>query len=80
MQPYLFPYIGYFQLIMSSDVFVTYDDVNFIKQGYINRNNILMNGVNQRFTVPVQNGSSNNLIKNITFQKNAWIQLSSATH
>lgn len=70
MQPYLFPYIGYFHLIMSSDVFVIYDDVNFIKQGYINRNNILVGGVSQRFTVPVQNGSSNALIKDVLFQQN----------
>ena len=41
MQPYLFPYIGYWQLINAVDIFVIYDDVNFIKQGYINRNNIL---------------------------------------
>ena len=33
MQPYLFPYIGYFQLINSVDAFVVYDDVNFIKGG-----------------------------------------------
>ena len=32
MQPYVFPYIGYFQLIKSVDVFVFYDDVNFIKK------------------------------------------------
>lgn len=70
MQPYLFPYIGYFQLIMSSDIFVIYDDVHFIKQGYINRNNILAGGVIQRFTVPVQNGSSNSLIKDVVFQSN----------
>lgn len=70
MQPYLFPYIGYFQLIMSSDVFVIYDDVHFIKQGHINRNNILVGGVSQRFTVPVQNGSSNSLIKDVVFQGN----------
>lgn len=70
MQPYLFPYIGYFQLIMSSDVFVIYDDVCFIKQGYINRNNILVGGVSQRFTVPVKNGSSNSLIKDVVFQGN----------
>ena len=40
MQPYLFPYIGYFQLIAAVDKFVVYDDVNFIKGGWINRNNI----------------------------------------
>ena len=43
MQPYFFPYIGYFQLINAVDEFVIYDDVNFIKQGWITRNSILSN-------------------------------------
>ena len=42
MQPYFFPYIGYFQLINAADKFVIYDDVNYIKQGWINRNRILL--------------------------------------
>lgn len=62
MQPYLFPYLGYFQLIMASDTFVLFDDVNYIKKGYINRNNILLNGAAYRFTVPVQNVSQNKKI------------------
>jgi hypothetical protein len=43
MQPYFFPYLGYWQLINHVDEFIIYDDVNFIKGGYINRNNILTN-------------------------------------
>lgn len=62
MQPYLFPYIGYFQLINAVDKFVTYDDVAFIKQGWINRNNILVNGNPFLFTIPVKNISSYSLI------------------
>ena len=62
MQPYLFPYLGYFQLITASDTFVLFDDVNYIKKGYINRNNILLNGSAYRFTVPVQNISQNKKI------------------
>jgi hypothetical protein len=58
MQPYLFPYIGYFQLINSVDKFVFYDDVNFIKQGWINRNSILVGGKALLFTVPLENQSS----------------------
>jgi hypothetical protein len=58
MQPYLFPYIGYFQLIQSVDKFVFYDDVAFIKQGWINRNNFLLNDKAFRFHVPVQHISS----------------------
>lgn len=58
MQPYLFPYIGYYQLINAVDKFIVYDDVNFIKQGWINRNNVLVNGKPSLFTVPLENQSS----------------------
>ena len=43
MQPYILPYIGYFQLINLVDKFVIYDDIQFIKKGWINRNKILNN-------------------------------------
>lgn len=68
MQPYLFPHIGYFQLCKASDKFVFYDDVNFIKGGWINRNRILSNGEIQRFTLPLQNSSANRLICEIDTQ------------
>jgi hypothetical protein len=42
MQPYLFPYVGYFQLIHAVDKFILYDSVNYIKKGWINRNQIAM--------------------------------------
>ena len=58
MQPYVFPYVGYFQLINAVDIFVFYDDVNFIKQGWINRNNILVNGQPFLFTIPLKKPSS----------------------
>lgn len=58
MQPYLFPYVGYYQLINAVDKFVVYDDVNFIKQGWLNRNNILVNGKPSLFSVPLENQSS----------------------
>lgn len=58
MQPYLFPYLGYFQLIDSVDRFVVYDDVNYIKQGWINRNNILLNDKAFMFNIPLNGASS----------------------
>ena len=58
MQPYLFPYIGYFQLLNAADRFVIYDDVNFMKQGWINRNNILISGRPHLFTLPIKSISS----------------------
>ena len=73
MQPYLFPYIGYFQLLHAVDRFVAYDDVTFIKQGWINRNNILLNGAPHLFTVPLANASSNALISDTEIsQRVAW--------
>jgi hypothetical protein len=62
MQPYLFPYIGYFQLIHAADRFVVYDDVAYIKQGWINRNRILINGEPSFFSVPIKHASSFTLI------------------
>ncbi len=41
MQPYFFPYLGYFDLLNSVDLFVVYDTVQFIKQGWLGRNRIL---------------------------------------
>lgn len=71
MQPYLFPYIGYWQLVNAVDAFVIYDDVNFIKQGYINRNNILSNEKSQQFTLELIGASSNKLINEIEVGKNS---------
>ncbi|PAR66751.1 hypothetical protein CGT89_12010 [Vibrio cholerae] len=67
MQPYIFPYLGYYQLVNMADVFVLYDDVNFIKGGYINRNNILVDGAVHRFTLPVPGASSNKKICELSF-------------
>lgn len=65
MQPYLFPYIGYWQLLHAVDKYVILDDVNYITRGYINRNSILINGNANRFTVPVLHASQNRLICDI---------------
>jgi hypothetical protein len=59
MQPYVFPYIGYFQLINAVDLFVFYNDVNFIKKGWVNRNRILVNGKEHLFTIPCRDISQN---------------------
>lgn len=67
MQPYFFPYIGYWQLINVVDKFVILDDVNYITRGYINRNSILLNGKPYRFTIPVKKASQNKLIMETEF-------------
>lgn len=54
MQPYFFPYVGYLQLIAHSDVFVFHEDVQYIKDGWVNRNRILgPNGDAVWLTFPV---------------------------
>ena len=65
MQPYIFPYIGYFQMINAVDTFVFYDDVNFIKRGWINRNKILINGKDTLVSIPLIKASQNKLINEI---------------
>ena len=63
MQPYFFPYLGYWQMFSAVDKFVIYDDVNFIMRGYINRNSILVNGEAHLFSIPLEKPSQNKLIK-----------------
>ena len=78
MQPYLFPYIGYFQLLSAVDRFVVYDDVTFIKQGWINRNRILINGEATFFTVPLAHKSSATAIRDTAISDAAehrkWVE------
>ena len=54
MQPYFFPYIGYFQLIGAVDVFILYDNIKYTKKGWINRNRILQNGRDAMFSLPLK--------------------------
>ncbi|MCB9495454.1 MAG: WbqC family protein [Fibrobacteria bacterium] len=63
MQPYVLPYIGYFQLIQEAGTFVILDDVAFIKKGWIHRNRILLGGSAHLFTLPLQDASQNRSIK-----------------
>lgn len=65
MQPYFMPYIGYFQLMKAVDKYVVYDDVNYIKGGWANRNHILINGEKEMFTVTLQKASPNKLFNEI---------------
>lgn len=57
MQPYFFPYIGYFQLIAAVDQFIVYDNIKYTKKGWINRNQILQNGKAMTFTLPLKSDS-----------------------
>jgi len=58
MQPYFFPYLGYFQLINAVDKFILYDNLNYIKYGWVNRNRLVVNGNPVFMIVPVLEKSS----------------------
>ena len=70
MQPYLFPYYLYWKLIERVDIFVIYDNVNFKKKSFINRNYSFNNNAKVRFTLPLQKASQNKLINEINICQN----------
>ncbi len=57
MQPYFFPYIGYFQLIAAVDMFIVYDNIKYTKKGWINRNRMLQNDKDMTFSLPLKSAS-----------------------
>lgn len=71
MQPYLFPYIGYWQLLNGVDTFVLFDDVNYINRGWINRNRILIDGQPKYFNVQMRGASQNQLINEVALTNDA---------
>ena len=71
MQPYFFPYIGYFQLINAVDEFIIYDNIEFTKKGWINRNRILVNGKDAVISLPLKK-DSDFLNVNERFLANTW--------
>ncbi|WP_339136365.1 MAG: WbqC family protein [Candidatus Electrothrix sp. GW3-4] len=73
MQPYIFPYIGYFQLINYVDKWVIFDDTQYISKGWINRNRMVHPDVKkewQYFTVPVKKHSRESKINHIEINNN----------
>src|SRR5690606_23642520 len=67
MQPYFFPYLGYYQLARSVDHFVFLDDVSFRRGGFINRNRIMLDGQPFLFSLPVKDASSFRVINQHCF-------------
>lgn len=63
MQPYYFPYLGYFSHIFASDLFVIHDDVKYTKKGWINRNRILTGSKTSMISLPLSRSSDSSLIK-----------------
>lgn len=66
MQPYFFPYIGYFSLIKYVDKFIFFDTPQYISHGWVNRNRILdQKGNPDYITVPIKKVSRETPIKEI---------------
>jgi len=57
MQPYFLPYIGYWQLLKFVDRFVIYDNIQYVKRGWINRNRYLKDGSDTLFSIPLKKDS-----------------------
>ena len=68
MQPYFFPYLGYWPLLANVEKYVVYDDATYIKGGWINRNNFLINGQKNLLTMRLEKASSYTLIKDIAIK------------
>ena len=63
MQPYFFPYIGYFQCIDAVDKYILYHNISFMKDSWVNRNQILLkHGKRSIINVPLIKKSSNRKI------------------
>ena len=69
MQPYLLPYIGYFQLINLVDKLVIYDNLKYTKKGWINRNRIIMNGKEKLFSIPIKKDSNYKILMDVFYLK-----------
>lgn len=76
MQPYFFPYLGYFSLIKNTDKFILLDTVQFIRHGWIERNRILKQNEGWLyFKVPLIKHSRGTLINDIQIDNNLkWKQ------
>jgi hypothetical protein len=71
IQPYFLPYFGYFQLIEYVDLVVLYDNVQYTKKGWINRNKIIRNGIVSNITIPLKKDSFS-LNINERYLSNNW--------
>ena len=66
MQPYLFPYLGYFSLIKHTDRFILLDTVQYIRHGWVDRNRILKPDKGwQYIKVPIRKHSRNSSIEDV---------------
>jgi hypothetical protein len=73
MQPYFLPYLGYYSLIKNTDKWIVFDEVQYIRHGWIDRNRILKPGEGwQYISVPLQKHNRETLIKDIKIRNEDW--------
>ena len=73
MQPYLLPYLGYYSLIKNTDRWIVFDEVQYIRHGWIERNRILKPGEGwQYIAVPLQKHNRDTLIKDVLVKQDDW--------
>ncbi len=71
LQPGYLPWLGFFEQINTSDLFIIYDDVQYDKNNWRNRNRIKTPQGAQWLTVPVlTKGKDKPLVKNILINNN----------
>ncbi|MGH6947743.1 MAG: WbqC family protein [Kiloniellales bacterium] len=72
MQPYFFPYAGYFRLFAQCDHFVLYDCVQFPRRGWVHRNRLPdATGEAQWLTLPIDKAPQEVAIRDLGFAKDA---------
>jgi hypothetical protein len=70
MQPYFFPYIGYFKLFAQADLFVIYDCVQFPRRGWVHRNRLICDSKMEWVTLPIKKCPQTTKIFELEFQDN----------
>lgn len=72
MQPYFFPYLGYFSLIKYTDKWIVFDTVQYIERGWINRNRIINPNKpeDMYINIPLENHHRDILIKDVLISSN----------
>jgi len=72
MQPYFYPYAGYFRLLAAVQTFVIFDDVQFVRRGRVHRCEVPgLAGAREWLTLPLARQPRDTLIKNLSFQVGA---------
>jgi len=76
MQPYFFPYAGYFRLFSMADLFVVYDCVQFPRTGWVHRNRVCFDSNLKWVTLPIKKSPQETKICDLVFRedKDIWFE------